>query len=455
MAVWNTINRTNIRPDRCDAEYFQPLYSSNIKMLSKNENKKLGDIFTIVNRGEKADYQILGTIPVLRSVNVRDLGFNDQRQEFVTKEYFNKKRRGQVKKEDILITSTGTGTLGRTSIWYKEEEAFNVPENSFLRGPKNVNPYCVSVFLSTKFGKLQLFQNQRGSSGQLHLYPIDIRRVIIPAYIFDYQDEIGGYLTQSFKCEEQSKSLYRQAEELLSKELHLDELNLESKKCYTTNFSEVVLSQRIDANHYRDDYSNLFDFLKANFSCKSIGQIVSINRRGLQPVYVSDGRIMVVNSKHLSETHINYDQTERTSIIEHQNKVVAQIFYGDVLIYTTGAYIGLTNAFNSHEPALASNHVNILRISDNSIDPNYLALIMNSKVGKLQVQKHSRGSAQLELYPADIAKFIIPIIDENKMRRIGKMVSDSLSTKQQSKGLLARAKQRVEELIEQEANKTT
>ena len=439
MAVWSTIKYTEIRPDRFDAEFFQPLYKENIKSLTTGESLQLGNLFSIIDRGEKADYQESCDIPVLRSVNIRDLGFNDQRQEYVTREYYNKKAKGQVHKEDILITSTGTGTLGRTSIWYKEDPAFNVPENSFLRSPIGVNPYFVAAFLSTKYGTLQLFQNQRGSSGQLHLYPIDIRRIIIPKFLFDYQDAIGNTLIEAFGLEEQSKRLFRQAETLLAHELQLDKLKLSNKKWYAADYCEVVKSKRLDSSHFRDAYSDLFEFLKNRFSCKTIRQIVSVNRRGLQPVYSKDGTIMVVNSKHLSPTHIQYDQTERTTEEEFSKQSVAQIKNGDVLIYTTGAYIGLTNAFNSQEKALASNHVNILRLSDTSIDPNYLALVLNSEIGKLQTEKHSRGSAQLELYPADIAKFVVPIIDEDKMREIGELVRNSLISLNHSKQLLAQA----------------
>lgn len=452
MATWNIIAYTDIRPDRFDAEYFQPIYSNNNELLSK-DCVYIGDIFKIIDRGEKAQYIQVGNVPVLRSVNVRDLGFSDQRQEYVTNSYFNSRVKGQVKKDDILITSTGTGTLGRTSIWYKKDRAFNVPENSFLRGPIDVNPYCIAAFLNTKYGILQLFQNQRGSSGQLHLYPIDIRKIIIPKILFKYQDEIGNYLVKAFELQEQSQSLYRQAEELLNKELQLDKVQLSSKKCYTANFSEVVRSQRIDPNHYRDNYSSLFNFLIERFDCKTIGQITCMNRRGLQPKYAQDGKIMVINSKHLSDKHIKYDQTERTTIEEFKIQSAAQIKNGDVLVYTTGAYIGLTNAFNTNDKAIASNHVNILRLKDNSIDSNYLALIMNSMIGKFQTQKYSRGSAQLELYPMDIAKFVIPLLQKEKMTEIGQFIRDSLSAKNNSASLLAQAKRRVEELIEKEANK--
>jgi restriction endonuclease S subunit len=127
--------------------------------------------------------------------------------------------------------------------------------------------------------------------------------------------------------------------------------------------------------------------------------------------------------------------------------------YGDILTYTTGAYVGQTNPYLSEEPALASNHVNILRIKNPDIDPVFIALVMNSIVGKLQTEKHIRGSAQAELYPNDIAKFIIPILDYQVMVKIGDMVKQSLIASQDSKRLLEQAKSEVETLIEQAANR--
>ena len=40
----------------------------------------------------------------------------------------------------------------------------------------------------------------------------------------------------------------------------------------------------------------------------------------------------------------------------------AHIQQNDLLIYTTGAYIGRTNVYLRDAPAMASNHVNMLRL---------------------------------------------------------------------------------------------
>jgi hypothetical protein len=252
MAVWNTVNLTDIRPDRCDAEYFRKDYKENLKFLEKTgATTTLGRLFKKIERGEKPEYQEVGPIPVLRSVNIRELGFNDTRQEYVTDSFYNKKTRGQVLKDDILFTCTGTGTLGRTSIWYKDTKAFNVPENSFLRDPINVDPYLIAAYFNTSYGREQLFQHQRGSSGQLHLYPVDIRRMIVPECLFPFQKEIGDYLRKAFILQDESSRLYKKATAFLEKELSIDNSDLDdSPNKYISSFNDVILGKRLDPEFY-------------------------------------------------------------------------------------------------------------------------------------------------------------------------------------------------------------
>ncbi|MCW8966729.1 MAG: hypothetical protein OQK82_08615, partial [Candidatus Pacearchaeota archaeon] len=88
----------------------------------------------------------------------------------------------------------------------------------------------------------------------------------------------------------------------------------------------------------------------------------------------------------------------------------SQVKKSDILIYTTGANIGRTNVYYSEEKALASNHVNILRLP--SENPYYVGFVLNNKVGRMQTDKFSTGSAQAELYPKDIEKFLIPFVEK-------------------------------------------
>ena len=109
---------------------------------------------------------------------------------------------------------------------------------------------------------------------------------------------------------------------------------------------------------------------------------------------------------------------------------------------------GFTNVYLSDGPALASNHVNILRLRSD-IDAAYMALVFQSVVGQFQTKKHARGSTQAELYPADIDRFVVPLLDRNKQQTIGDLLRKSLVKKQESQQLLERAKAYVEQLIQE------
>lgn len=353
---------------------------------------------------------------------------------------------------DILLNIVGAtlDVIGRSSFILDDFQEANITQAMvFLRVRKKILPGYLFAFLNTRYAQDQIKRYAR-PTGQYNLNLIEVGKILIPQIQHDKQQEIEQLIYKSAKLQQESRRQFKLAEHMLNEKLLLKDFHPKDQKIYITNYTDVVNSCRMDSNHFREDFLILTSFLCDNFQCKTIGQLSKINRRGLQPVYDRNGTVMVINSKHLSKTHIMYEQTERTSMEYYVNQKSANLQNGDVLVYSTGAYVGLTNVFNSNVTAIASNHVNILRIKEEyGIDPNYLSLVMNSDIGKLQVQKYARGSAQLELYPADLAKFLIPIIDKDVMHEIGELVRNSLISLNESKKLLAQAQRRIEEIIEQ------
>ena len=132
-------------------------------------------------------------------------------------------------------------------------------------------------------------------------------------------------------------------------------------------------------------------------------------------------------------------------VFEESFKLVFTKLYDEM---ETGANIGRTNIYQSGKKALASNHVNILRVTGE--DPYYVSFVMNSLIGRMQIDKLSAGSAQAELYPKDIAQFIIPFIDKAIQKNIREKIISSLTLKKQSATLLEVAKRAVEIAIEQD-----
>lgn len=454
MAVWNKINLTDIRPDRCDAEYYRKDYENNLETLkSTGDTVTLGKLFKIVDRGDKADYQVVGPIPVLRSVNVRGLGYNDTRQEYVTEKFYKERKRGQVLKDDIIITSTGTGTLGRTSIWYKNYKAFNVPENSFLRGPINIDPYLIAAYFNTDYGIHQLFQHQRGSSGQLHLYPVDIKRMLVPKCLFPFEHEIGNYLREAFKLEETSQNLFQEATNILEQELGLNDISFEKIRNFTASFSEIASTRRMNAEYFSPLIKDILNlpFLKEARPLSSLFKIV----RGISPSSYIENAVPVIKTKNIRLPEIDRD---RISDCVKSAKDFTTVQENDLLLASMGVgSLGRMSYIHLLEKEyIVDGTIRILR-KKNDAPANYeipTLLFLSSKAGQELIYRGIVGSTGIISLPDEFLNRIpVPKFSKELALKVSEMVKQSMVAKKQSKDLLTLAKNRVVEIIEEAATK--
>lgn len=353
----------------------------------------------------------------------------------------------KLKKNDVLICRTNGNPkyVGKAAIVPKNYE-YAFASYVFRLRPKTdiINSATLVSFLNSKYGRIEI-EKYSMVGNQANFSPAKFRQIAIPILSKELNNKIEEIVYKSFELLEESKSLYSQAEDLLLGELGLKDWQPKNTLHTTKKFSDFAQSGRLDAEYYQPKYDDLFERLQ-KVDCKTIKEIQIINYRGFQPEYVENGKIDVINSKHILEDGLDYDNFEKTDELSFNNAVRAQVKYGDVLTYTTGANIGRTQVYLSEKKAMASNHVNMLRVKD--VNPIYLALVLNSKIGRMQTEKSCTGSAQVELYPDDLASFIIPILPEQIQTKIASLIQQSFECKAQSKQLLEDAKRMVEEEIE-------
>lgn len=348
-----------------------------------------------------------------------------------------------------LIIAKGGNSLGKVALLTNHYAKYSVCRDVLIvrtGSLSKINRYYLWLYLHSPSGQALLIRTA-SQTGQPHLTIESIARLRIPLIPDCEQEEIERNYLAAEAAVEVSRAAYSQAQQILESHLGLDKLTFQKPVGFTAQFSGLEYSHRADAQHYQPRFKQLIDHLKG-FQSARVRHIRSLNRRGLQPIYVKNGNFDVVNSQHLGAKHIDYDGLEKTSAKSFESAPEAHIQPDDLLIYTTGAYIGRTNVYLNDAPAMASNHVNILRLQP-GIDAAYMALTFQSIVGQFQTQQHARGSAQAELYPSDIDRFVVPLLDADKQEAIGNLVRESMVKQQESRRLLEQAKIRVEQLIEE------
>lgn len=446
MAVINHIQLSELE----DEIRFDPHYYTPENMLFEEEIKAFQTIFlgsvALITDGQHGYFK-LDESSEIRQITAKCIKeglidkTNADRLSHIT---HNNNLRSSLAVNDVLVTTAGT--IGQIGLVTEEIPPANIDQDIGRIAIHNngVSPYFVWAFLQSKFGR---FQIERFTTGQVqtHLSLKKMKKLRIP--LLSNHIEVEEIVKQFVESKIAAKELYTQAQQLLESELGLDKLRFDKPVGYTARFSELELSHRTDAQHYQPRFTRLLEHL-ARFPTRRIRDIRRYNRRGIQPVYVDGGSHAVVNSQHLGPKHIDYDGLQKTTEHIFNASPEAHIQPDDLLIYTTGAYIGRTNVYLDEAPAFASNHVNILRLSPD-IDHACMAMVFQSIIGQFQTQKHARGSAQAELYPADIDKFVVPLLPPDKQQEIGNLVRESLTKQRESAQLLDQAKSRVEQLIEE------
>ena len=192
---------------RADPEHFYPAFQNLVTGLPNSINLvPLGPQLNFCQRGKQPLYANKG-LPVINSKHVQNnkVVIEDNRRAFL-----NNGNELQIRCGDLLMNGTGRGTLGRAAPYLIENPA--IPDNhvTILRSP-TLDPAYLSFYLNSKAGQLQVEMHQRGTSGQLELYPFDIHKFLVWIAPESFQKEIRKLYDQAAESERESKGLLEQA----------------------------------------------------------------------------------------------------------------------------------------------------------------------------------------------------------------------------------------------------
>ena len=351
--------------------------------------------------------------------------------------------RSKILNNDVVFSYTGEY---RRALVMQEIQQFQLGPNICRIRPINklINPYFLSVFLNSKIGQI-ILDKEKTLSAQPTVAMSRIRKIPLPIFPDTFQSQIESIVKSAHAKLEESKSLYSQAEDLLLGELGLKDWRPKNTFHTTKKFSDFAQSGRLDAEYYQPKYDDLFERLSC-LNCKRLGKIVSIKKSfdpgsdayqetGIPFIRVSDISKDGIEKTELHLSPIDFD------IPELKPKK-------DTILFSKDGSIGIAYKVQSDLNVFTSGALLHLVTTDSSILPDYLTLVLNSVVVKLQAERDSNGAIIQHWKPSDIENVIIPILPEQIQTKIASLIQQSFECKAQSKQLLEDAKRMVEEEIE-------
>ncbi len=464
MAVWSEVNKSILGKyfGRIDAEFYRPI---NLFAINRVESVPHCNFGQLVKEGYRVVYgntKILKqeennekTCRFLQATNISNDGMliECDKVGHVSECDWNRYPKGRIKHGEILIEVKG-----------QAEKVTIVPDDYPLRtlvsgslykaSLKNdiLTPEYVYAFFQSSTGKML---RDRTKTNTLISFVSKPELYSIPIPLFTKSDTIfiTDLIKSALRKNKLSQSLYTQAQELLERELGLDKLVFDKPLSYEARLSEVVGNNRADADYYQIPFRSLGNHLK-NLKTIPLGKMATIIK-GIEvgsDSYVESGIpfLRVSNIKEKGISLGNSDKYISSRLYSALKCYQPQV--GELLLTKDGTP-GVCYTVTDEIEGIVSGGIVRLQLHDNSFPKEYLSLVVNSRICKMQIDQECSGALIVHWKPNSIRKLKIPVLSDSTMKELGRLVSESKKALTESRQLLEQAKRRVEELIEQAVQK--
>ena len=416
--------------------------------LSQQQCDKLGDITDWITQGPNPTFVDYVDIPCLTGRNISNGRVTYDNADYVSADTYAEYARFQLHANDTLITLKGKGSIGKIGFVTTDKQAIFSRNIGVVRPNTNIDAAYLNAYILSYYGQNMVLRGETGGTGQSTLTCTYIKSLDIPR--FNIEKQIGDLIRLSESVLTQANDCYKEAEQYLCDLLKINKLILPED-----NTSIVLASQsfakthRLDAEYYQPKYDKLFALLEA-YNTKTLSEIVNI-KKSVEPgseAYQTAGipfiRVANLSKFGITDTDVYLSAEEYGDIIRPEK---------DTILLSKDGSVGIAHKVEENTDIITSGAILHLTIKDDSVMPDYLTLVLNSIVVKMQAERDAGGSVIQHWKPSEIEKVVIPILDNEVQVQITEKVQESFALRKESVRLLELAKTAVEVAIEQGEDK--
>jgi len=454
MAVYSVVKLSQLeRAKRIDAEYYKPEYLRIDSKIKRSHNYLLNQLIISFSSGKnllQIPYDVK-RVSFIRTQNVRPIIISKEGLTSVDPSVTNF---DLLEEGDILFVRVGEG-VGNSSVvtprWAKNTFSDNVIRLKL----KEINPYFVVVYLNSEIGSKYLERVKKGSARSLiSKENIGLIRIYKPSE--DMEIACKKMIIEAENLIIKSENLYSQAETLLLEELGLKDFKPKYQKTYTAKLSDAFTAHRIDAEYFQPAYEEVIEKIrKNNIELQPLRKFILNILKGIEPGrknYRDKGKPFIRVSNLSIYGFTDRDQKYLSEELYQQLKGTYEPKQGDFLL-TKDATPGIAYVVKEQIEGIISSGILKLQIDESEINKEYLALCINSIIGKIQIERDGGGSVILHWRPDQIKKLKIPILPPLIQQKIASLVQQSHEARKRAKELLEIAKKAVEIAIEKNESK--
>lgn len=352
---------------------------------------------------------------------------------------------------DVVFNRTNSFEwVGRTGLYRKLDERDFVFASYLVRFIPNQEyllPEYLTAFLNCNYGVWDIKRRARQSINQTNVNPEEVKEMELPLLSMNFQNKIKTLFDYAHEDRVVSQKEYAQAENLLLKELGLNDFSVSKEAVNIKSFSEsFAISGRLDAEYYQkkyDDYMNLLESYSNGFERLSI--LCNLKTVNYKP---EDKNLY----KYIELSNIGVTGDITGCTIENgedlPSRARRKVVTGDVVISSIeGSLQSCALVTSEYNDALCSTGFYV--VNSEKINSETLLVLFKSELMQNILKQYCSGTILTAINKNEFVNIPIPIVDSNKQKQIAELVKESFKLKKQSEHLLKVAKTAVEVAIEQ------
>ena len=407
--------------DRLDVSYFTPEIRNNLKQLNDLSSKllELQDLCHTINRGRQPKYKDKGEVPVIKTVDISKNGIVKWETTLKTDfDFFDGNLSAQIKQGDILLTSTGVGSLGKLTILEEKREAVVDGHISIIRVNEEIAlPKFVFVFLKSKLGQIQIERRIRGSTGQIEIYPVDLKSMLIPVPPKETQIKIINLY------EELNKKKIERHEFIINSRALIDNILIEGYN-KIMDFLEIKhpsmagkgdllivpdfkIEDRLDFMYHKKDCTKMISEIKSSKTpnCQ-LKEIVKFRKEKINQKEVQDETFNYVAISNVNGKGI-FSFTALTGR-ELPSRAKNIVHTGDIMIpLLLGSKESISIVKKEHDNFLVSTGFAVVTPKENT-NLDYLYMMLKSPFLQKQIEQRTTGSIMESISIGELGEIHLP-----------------------------------------------
>ena len=439
---------------RIDAKFFAPKLQDNLNCIYSLATRPGWVVRTLGSltkeeprRGVQPRYIRNGDLTVVKTANVQNEWISWQEASRTANALVTSEQ-AVVRKNELVITSTGEGSWGRVGLCDIERAVVDGHITIVCLDTSQLDPFYALAYFWTPIGRALFEQRVRGCTGQTEIYTEDIAKVPVAIPPRSYRSDIVAQLRESLQRKREAESVWKDLMEGFYNHYQIP-IPRSRDISFSIKAHVAECEGRLDARFHEHQVAEFVRELSRKRFNPLSNYIESI-RYGTSATTYPSGDFPLLRIENIDTGRIvdlkKWVYVRKSSL---SNVYAYQVNESDILFSRSGTYVGIPAWVDAnHSGHVYGSYMLRIRLRKHCpFSSRFLVSYLNTSYGFIQAQRLGNGVNQANINSIETGCMLVPEPSADFQKEVEEKYDKYRSLMDEERTLRERAILKVESLI--------